>query len=209
MEVEIPSVGSMLAHFSLLGAFFSFLAASCAFVRRFLLMLVVFFAFWVAPGPILERPGTILEVRNLIFRGFVARAGLQCENIAHVQKPCFFVGFCMVLTHRKHCAQATQRRKIVPGACRTDLPAKIVLKTRLGVDSGRVWRSLGRHLAGFCPLLGGSWPLLGASWASIGHFLGALGCLLAALCSFRAAFWLPGSSQGSILEGLGTSQTGF
>ena len=51
----------MLAHFSLLGAFFSILAASCAFVGRFLLTLVVFFAFRVAPGQILERPGTILE----------------------------------------------------------------------------------------------------------------------------------------------------
>ena len=115
----------------------------------------------------------------------------------------------MVFTHRKLCAQATKRRKIVPGACRTELPAKIVLKTRLGVDSGRVWRSLGRHLAGFCSLLGGSWPLLGASWASLGHFLDALGCLLAALWSFRAAFWLPGLPQASILEGLGTSQAEF
>ena len=51
----------MLDHFSLLGAFFSLLAASCAFVGRFLLMLVVFFAFWVAPGSILECPGSILE----------------------------------------------------------------------------------------------------------------------------------------------------
>ena len=34
---------TMLAHFSLLGAFFSLLAASCAFVERFLVMLVIFF----------------------------------------------------------------------------------------------------------------------------------------------------------------------
>ena len=82
----------------------------------------------------------------------------------------------MVFTHRALCAQAAQRHKIVPGVCQTELPAKIVLKTRVGADSGRVWRSLGRHLASFCLLLGGSWPLLGASWASLGHFLGALGC---------------------------------
>ena len=115
----------------------------------------------------------------------------------------------MVFTHRKLCAQATKRRKIIPGACRTELPAKIVLKTCLGVDFGRVCRSQGRHLDGFWLLLGGSWPLLGASWASLGHFLDALGCLLAALWSFRAAFWLPGLPRASILEGLGTSQAEF
>ena len=87
--------------------------------------LAVFFAFWVAPGPILERPGTILEVQNLVFRSFVALAGLQCENIAHVQKPQFFLGFCMVFTHRKFCAQAKKRHKIVPQTFRTELPTKI------------------------------------------------------------------------------------
>ena len=115
----------------------------------------------------------------------------------------------MVFPHRTLCAQATKRFKIVPGPCQIELPAKIVLKTRLGADSGRVWRSLGRHLAGFCSLLGGSWPLLDASWASLGHFLGALGCLLAARWSSMVAFWVPRPSQGPILEGLGTSPTRF
>ena len=82
-----------------------------------------------------------------------------------------------------------------------------MLKTRLGMDSGRVWRSLRHHLAGFCSLLGGSWPLLGASWATLGHFLDSLGRVLAALWSFKAAFWLPRPSQALILEGLGTSPT--
>ena len=103
----------------------------------------------------------------------------------------------------------TKRRKIGPGACRTELPAKIVLKTRLRMDSGRVWRRLGCHLASFCSLLDAFWPLLGGSWASLGHFLDALGCLLAALWSFMAAFGFPGPSQASILKGLGTSQTEF
>ena len=116
------------------------------------------------------------------------RAGLQFEKQAHVQKLQFFLSFCMVFTRRKFRAQATKRSKIVPGACRTELPAKIVLTTRLVVDSGGVWCSGGRHLADFCSLCGDYWPLLGASLASLGHFLGALGCLLAALWSFRAAF---------------------
>ena len=115
----------------------------------------------------------------------------------------------MVFTHRKLSAQATKRRKIVPRACRTELPAKIVLKKRLGVDSGKVWRSLGRPLGSLCSLLGGSWPLLGAAWASLGHFLDALGCLLAALWSFRAGCWVPGPPQASIFEGFGASRIEF
>ena len=105
----------------------------------------------------------------------------------------------MVFTYCELCLQATQQRKIIPGACSTELPAKIVLPFRLEMDSGGVWRSLGRRLTGFCSLLGGFWPLLGTSWASLGHFLDALGCLLAALWSFTAAFRLPGPSQASIL----------
>ena len=140
------------------------------------------------------------------FRSPATPHGLYARNAT---KPQFVLGFCMVFAHRTLCAQATQRRKIVPGPCQTELPAKGALKTRLGTDSGKVWRSLGRHLAGFCSLLGGSWPLLGASWASLGHFLGALGCLLAARWSFRAALWLPGTPQASILESLGTSPTRF
>ena len=132
--------------------------------------------------------GQFWRVRTLIFRCFVAPAFWPCEKTPDAQKPQFSQDFYIFFTHRKLCALATKKRKIVPRACRTELPTKIVLKTRLGMDSRRVWRSLGRHLAGFCPLLGSSWPLLDASWASLGHFLGALGCLLAALGCFRAAF---------------------
>ena len=115
----------------------------------------------------------------------------------------------MVFTHRMLRALDLNRREINPKAGRTALSAKIVPKTRLGVDSGRVGLALERHLADFCSLLVGSWPLLGASWASLGQFLGALGCLLAAVWNFRAACWLPEPSQASILEGLGTSQAEF
>ena len=194
-------VGAKFAHFSFLGVLFAFLAASGAFVGRFLLMFVFFFAFRVAPGRIWGRPGAIWRVRNCFFRCFVMREGLQFENIAHVQKPQFFLCFCMVFTYCELCLQATKQRKIVSGACPTELPAKIVLQSRLEVDSGRVWCSLGRHLTGFCSLLGGFWPLLGTSWASLGHFLDALGCLLAALWSCTAAFRFPGPSQASILKG--------
>ena len=110
----------------------------------------------------------------------------------------------MVFTHRKLCAPGMKRRKIVPGACRRELPAKIVLKTRLRVDSWRVWHSLGRHLAGFCSLLGGSWPLLGASWASLGRSWLALGCSV----ELQGRILVPRTPQALILEGVGTSQAG-
>ena len=120
-----------------------------------------------------------------------------------------FFQFLQVFIYCELSLQATNQRKIISGACSTELPAKIVLPFRLEMDSGGVWRSLGRHLTGFCSLLGGFWPLLGTSWASLGHFLDALGCLLAALWSCTAAFRFPGPSQASILKGLGTSQTEF
>ena len=175
----------------------------------FLLTVDFFFAFWVAPGRMFGHPGTISRVRNYFFWCFVVRAGLQCEKIAHVQKPHFFPVFLYgfyILRALSSSHKTTQNHSRV---CPTELPAKIVLQFRLGVVSGRVWCSLGRHLTGFCSLLGGFWPLLGTSWASLGHFLDALGCLLAALWTFAAAFRLPGPSQASILKGLGTSQTEF
>ena len=141
-----------------------------------------FFRFWPRFCSLLG-----LQVRRAACSARRAKS-LQYEKTPDVQKLQFFLGFCMFFTHRKLYALATKHCKIVPRACRTELPTKIVLKTRLGMDSKRVWRSLGRHLAGFCPLLGSSWPLLDASWASLGHFLDALGCLLAGLGSFRAAF---------------------
>ena len=76
--------------------------------------------------------------------------------------PVFLYGFYIL----RACLQVTKQRKIIPGACSTELPAKIVLQFRLEMDSGGVWCSLGRHLTGFCSLLGGFWPLLGTSWAS-------------------------------------------
>ena len=98
-------------------------------------------------------------------------ASLQCQKALDVPKPLFFLGFCMVFTYGKLFAQAQKRYKIAPGACQTQLPTKIVLKTRFGAEFGRVWGSLGCHLGGSWAILGASWRLLGASWAPLGHFL--------------------------------------
>ena len=119
-------------------------------------------------------------------------ASVQCQNALDVPKPLFFLGSCMVFTYRKIFAQAPKRYKIAPGACQTQLPTKIVLKTRFGAEFGRVWGSLGRHLGGSWAVLGASWRLLGASWAPLGHFLGALGRLLVGL----GASWPHFGSQG-------------
>ena len=56
---------------------------------------------------------------------------------------------------------------MVPGACQTKLPAKIVHTTRLGVDSGRVGA-----------LLGVSWPAFARSWAAPGLSWVLLGCVV-------------------------------
>ena len=132
------------------------------------------------------------------------------------QKPWKNLGFSKVFITSACCTQDKKRRKIAPGACRTELPTKIMLKTRLGARQTPFWMGLwhswvplGRCLARFWPLLGGSWCLLGASWAPLGRFLGALGRLLAGLKHVLGAFCLPGTSQASILEGLGTCWAGF
>ena len=151
MEVETPHVGVMLALCWLIFRSWAFFFHSGTPLARlsgvFLLTIDFFFAFWVAPGRMFGHPGTISRVGNCFFWCFVARAGQQCEKIAHVQKPKFFLRFCMVFTHRELCDRDTKRRKIVPGACLTELPAKIVPKMCL---ENPCWHSLSafqNHLA--------------------------------------------------------------
>ena len=166
----------MLALFSLLGPLFSLLAASCAFVGRFWFMLVVFFAFWVAPGPILERPGTILEVRNLIFRGFVARAGLQCENIAHVQKPPFVYVFAWFL----HIASSVLKPKNDTKSFPKPFEQSSLQKLRKKRVLGWILEGSGALLAVSGPAFVHSWPAPGLSGVLLGRLLGTSGALLAA-----------------------------
>ena len=67
----------------------------------------------------------IWNVQYLVFRCFVARTRVQGKKTPHVQKPQFFLGFCIVFTHRKFCTQAKKRHKIVPQTFRTKLLTKI------------------------------------------------------------------------------------
>ena len=94
----------------------------------------------------------------------------------------------MVFTHRKLCAPAVKRRQIVPGACRTELLAKIVLKklswgaffeglALSWASLGRLLFALGRLLASLGHFLGVSWALLGRSWLSLGCSVELHGCI--------------------------------
>ena len=74
---------------------------------------------------------------------------------------------------------AKKQRKSIPGAFRTGLSAKVLLKCVLRLvelDFGGVWGSLGS-------LWGVSWTLLAASWellGCLGHALGASWAVLGA-----------------------------
>ena len=71
-----------------------------------------------------------------------------------------------------------------------------------GLDFKGVWRSLGRHLAGFRELVGASWILLGPSGAPPGRFMGARGNL-------KTVSGLAWTLPRSICKGLKTLGLGF
>ena len=158
----------MLARFLLLGNFSSLLAASCAFVGRFLRLLVVFFAFGVAPGRISERPSTILEG----------------------PKPHFSM-FCRArrLAMRKHCAcgKTTVFPRFLYG----------FYTLHALCSSHKATRKRSRSLSNIASCKdcaqnaswGGFWEGLALSWASLGRLLFALGRLLASLGCFLGVSW--------------------
>ena len=96
----LGSVGLMLAHFSLLGVFFSLLVGSWALLERFLLILIVFFAFWVALNSILDGPGQVLEPSNHIFGCLLVSASTRYRNALHATKPQFLRCFIDFATCR-------------------------------------------------------------------------------------------------------------
>ena len=179
-----------MAHFSLLGAFFSLLAASCAFVGHFSRMLVVFFAFWVAPARILERPGTILEGPKPHFSMFCRARRLAMRNHCAYAKttvfPRFLYGFyslqALCSSHKttqnrsrslsniascKNCAQNASWGGFWEGLALS------------GASLGRLLFALGRLLASVGRFLGVSWALLGRSWLSLGCSVELHGCISA------------------------------
>ena len=177
---EFLYVGAMLAHFSLLGAFFSILAVSWAFVGCFLLMLFVFLTIRAAPGQILERPGTILEGPKPRFSMF-CRAGTQArrKNSACAKTtvfPRFLHGF---YTSQVLCSSQKTTQNRSPNLSNRAPYKNCVQSASWGgfwkglalswASLGQLLSTLGRLLAYLGCFLGVSWALLGRSWLSLGR----------------------------------------
>ena len=88
-----PHVGSMLALFSLLGAFFSFLDASYALFGHFWPILDVFFGFLVALDSILQALGQVLEPSNLHFSIFLGVSQHKSQKCSSCNKTTVFAMF--------------------------------------------------------------------------------------------------------------------
>ena len=155
-------VGSFFA----LGRLFLALGRHLRVCWAFFTHVRLFFRVLGGAGSDFQASGDNLEGPKLLFLVFC------CPRMSAMRKngtcakttvfPVFLYGFYIL----RALSSSHKTTQIIPGACPTELPAKIVLQSRLGMDSGRVWCSLGRHLTGLCALLGGCWLLLGTSWAS-------------------------------------------
>ena len=86
----------MLAHFSLLGAFFSLLAGSQTLLALFWLMLVVFFGLGVAAGSILGGLGRVLEPSNKHFSMIFGVNTHASQKYSSCNKTTVFAMFCRV-----------------------------------------------------------------------------------------------------------------
>ena len=152
----------MLVYFWLLGAFFSLLAGFWELVGCLLLVLVVFFACWVAPGPILERPGSILEGPIPHFpKLFRARWPLM-RKILGCAKTKIFPRFL----HGFFASQALcSSRKTMQNRSRS-------------LSNGTSCKDCAKNASwgGFWEGLAFSWTSLGRCWFALERLLIALGC---------------------------------
>ena len=87
----------MLAHFALLGAFFSLLAASGARLELFLLMLVLFFGFLVTLDSILRGLGQVLELSKIHFSMFFGASQHTSQKCSSCNKTTVFAMFYRLL----------------------------------------------------------------------------------------------------------------
>ena len=198
----------MLAHFSLMGAFCSILAASWAFVGCFWLMLFVFLTLRAALGQILERPGAILAGPKPRFSMFCRAGTRACRKNSACAKttvfPRFLHGFntsqalCSSHTTTQNRSWSLSNRPACKN-CSTNASWRGFWEglALSWASLGRLLFALGRLLASLGCFLGVSWALLGRSWLSLGCAVELQGHIL-----------VPRTAQASILKGLGTSQTG-
>ena len=141
-----------------------------------------------SPEPLRDAPGLDFRAQNGCFFDVFLHEERSTRKTSEVLKTSIFPWF---FACRKLFAQVQKRRKIARGACPTELPTKIALKTRLGtrcacfwMGLALSWAALGRHLADFWALLGDFWSLLGTSWPPLGLFWALLVAALA--CQLRS-----------------------
>ena len=170
----------MLAHFSLLDAFFSFLAASWALVGHFLVVLVVFFALWTAPGSILEGLGQLRggfwKLRRPIFRGFFARGHHIAQTTPVFEKFSKTSTGAIKFKVSALTPYAQISRKTAKSRSRS-LSNRLSHKGRAQNASSGSPSSI---LEGSGALLGVSWPPPGRFSVPLGRFLGVCWALLGA-----------------------------
>ena len=153
-------------------------------------MLVVFFALWIAPGQILERPGTISEGPKPRFSMF-CRAGTRArrKNSACAKTtvfPRFLHGF---YTSQVLCSSQKTTQNRSPNLSNKAPYKNCVKSASWGgfwkglalswASLGQLLSTLGRLLACLGCFLGVSWALLGRSWLSLGCSVELQGHILA------------------------------
>ena len=171
----------MWAHFSLLGVFFSLLAASWVLLCHCLLALAVFLLSWATPGSILEGSGESGDgfggSQALFFEVFCCACACDAKNVRQA--------FRIVKTNTKRMSA------ILCGALKT-------AKNRSGSSANAAFHegranvasegSPGSILEGSASFLGASWAHLGCSWAPLGRCWPPLGRFLAASWSLLGSF---------------------
>ena len=136
--------------------------------------------------------GRVWKSKTSIFRCFCIQVRQHCANAPTLTKHWQERHKSRFFTNRKLDAQTKSPNKITPGAFRTKLPTKIVLKTGLWICRAPFWRVLG--LSGVA--LGRSWASRGSSWTLLGCFLGASWALLGISWPVYGASWVHFGVQG-------------
>ena len=193
----------MLAHFSVLTAFFSFLGVFCALRRRFVDVLTVFFVFWRPPGSIFTVQGWFFRLQNAICQCFCAPARAQSRNVRHATKPQFFLGFLYgFYTSHASCSRFKPTRNRSESRSNSAFCKDCAKNASwggfwegwacFGAPLGRLLFALGWFLASLGCFLGVSWALLGRSWLSLG-------------CSVKLQCWMlgPRLAPGLTFTGFG------
>ena len=180
----------MLAHFSLLGVFFSLWNASRTFVGRFFTHVRLFFRVLGGSGSDVWASRDNFEGPKLLFLVFCRpRRSAMRKNCACAKTtvfPVFLYGFYILraLSSSHKTTQNRFRSLTNRASCKDCAPIAswggfwkgLVLS---GASLDRLLFALGRLLASLGHFLGVSWALLGRSWLSLGCSVELHGCISA------------------------------